>query len=188
MKKVSIYNLFISFFKIGLFTFGGGYAMIPIMEKEIVDKKKWVGDEDIVTILAISESTPGPLAINSATYIGYNIRGVLGSIAATLGVVLPSFIIISLISLFFMNIKNNKIVNFIFTGIRCGVGVLVINAAIKLSKKLNITIFNIILAAVALLISIFTNFNIIFVILISAILGLIFYSFILTKELKEEEK
>ena len=103
MKKCSLLELFLSFFKIGLFTFGGGYAMIPIMEREVVEKKKWVDDETISTILAISESTPGPLAINSATYIGYNIRGVLGSVMATLGVVLPSFIIIFLISLFFDN-------------------------------------------------------------------------------------
>ena len=77
MKKCSLLELCISFFKIGLFTFGGGYAMIPIMEQEVVEKKKWVNEEDIVSILAISESTPGPLAVNAATYIGYNIRGVL---------------------------------------------------------------------------------------------------------------
>ena len=184
MKKCSLLELFFSFFKIGLFTFGGGYAMIPIMEREVVEKKKWVDDETISTILAISESTPGPLAINSATYIGYNIRGVLGSILATLGVVLPSFIIISIISLFFLEFKENLIVNFMFTGIRISVGVLVINAGIKMFKKVELTILSVILMLVGLILSVFTQIDVIFIIIFCAIVGLIYYS-IKTKKEKE---
>ena len=94
MKKQSLFykyfSLFSTFFKVGLFTFGGGYAMIPIIQKEIVDKKKWVNEIELLDIIAISESTPGPIAINSATYIGYKVAGVLGSVFATLGIVLPS--------------------------------------------------------------------------------------------------
>jgi chromate transporter len=187
MKKCSLLELCISFFKIGLFTFGGGYAMIPIMEQEVVEKKKWVNEEDIVSILAISESTPGPLAVNAATYIGYNIRGVLGSICATLSVVLPSFIIISIISLFFIEFKQNKIIEFMFNGIRCAVGVLVINAGIKMSKKTKVSVFNMILLFIALFLSVLTSIDIIFIILGSAIIGLIYYSFINTKELNKKE-
>ena len=102
MKKLKqLFFLFLTFFKIGLFTFGGGYAMIPIIEREAVDRKNWISKDEFLDILAIAESTPGPLAINSATYVGYKVCGVLGSVFATLGVVLPSFIIIFAISFFF---------------------------------------------------------------------------------------
>ena len=94
-----LWLLFVTFFKIGAFTFGGGYAMIPIIEKEMCEKHKWLKGEEILDIFAISESTPGPIAINSATFVGYRVAGVFGSMCATFGVVLPSFIIISLISL-----------------------------------------------------------------------------------------
>ena len=104
MKK--IFELFITFFKLGLFTFGGGYAMISLIQSECVDKKKWLTEEELLDIVAIAESTPGPIAINSATYIGHKIGGVLGSIMAVLGVVLPSFAIIYLISLFFDYFSN----------------------------------------------------------------------------------
>ena len=95
--------LFLAFFKIGLFTFGGGYAMIAIMEREFVEKKKWIGHEEFIDVIAIAESTPGPIAINMATFVGSAQGGILGSAMATLGVVLPSFIIILLIKMFFCN-------------------------------------------------------------------------------------
>ena len=99
-------SLFATFFKIGLFTFGGGYAMIPLIEKEIVDKKKWITGDDILEIFAISESTPGPIAINSATFVGYKTAGFLGALFATLGVVLPSFTIIFILSFFLEKFKH----------------------------------------------------------------------------------
>ena len=99
MKK--ILSLFAAFFKIGLFTFGGGYAMVAVIERDLVEKKKWISSEEFSDVIAIAESTPGPLAINSATYIGYKVGGFLGSVFATLGVVLPSLAIIYVISLFF---------------------------------------------------------------------------------------
>ena len=92
MKKLKLLlTLFVTMFKIGLFTFGGGYAMIAIIEREIIERKKWIDNDEFLDIIAIAESTPGPLAINSATFVGYKIAGVLGSVFATLGVVLPSF-------------------------------------------------------------------------------------------------
>ena len=99
-KSKTVLELFLTLFKIGAFTFGGGYAMLALLESELVSKKKWIEKDEFLDMVAIAESTPGPIAINSATYIGYKRAGVLGSAAATLGVVLPSFIIIYVISLF----------------------------------------------------------------------------------------
>ena len=99
MKNFSkLWRIFLSFFKIGAFTFGGGYAMIPLIQKEAVETRKWVTDEDILEIVAIAESTPGPIAINAATFVGYRASGVIGAVFATMGVVLPSFAIIFAIS------------------------------------------------------------------------------------------
>ena len=103
-KSKKLLTLFLTFLKIGAFTFGGGYAMIPLIQREIVENKKWLSDDDILEIIAISESTPGPIAINSATFVGYRTCGVLGSVAATLGVVLPSFVIIFAISFVLLNL------------------------------------------------------------------------------------
>ena len=93
-------QLFFSFLKIGAFTFGGGYAMIPLIQKEVVEDKKWLTDEDVADVIAIAETTPGPIAINAATFVGYKAKGVIGALAATLGVVIPSFLIIILIQAF----------------------------------------------------------------------------------------
>ena len=107
MKKThTLFDLFWTFFKIGAMTFGGGLAMMPIMRREVVQNKQWVDDEDVLKILVISESTPGVFAINSATFIGYKIAKFKGSLLATLGVILPSFIIISIISLFIIQFKG----------------------------------------------------------------------------------
>ena len=134
LKKLLL--LFLTMFKIGLFTFGGGYAMIAIIERELVEKKKWIENEDFIDLIAIAESTPGPLAINSATYIGYKVAGVLGSVFATLGVVLPSFIIIFVISLFFDAFIKLKFVGYAFKGIQACVSYLILSAGIKMLKKL----------------------------------------------------
>ena len=134
-KLKTLWELFSTFFKIGAFTFGGGYAMISIIQKEAVEKKKWVSDEDILDVGAIAESTPGPIAINSSTFIGYKVMGVLGSFFATLGTVLPSFIIISVIAYFLSHFAEYNVVKFAFAGIRAGVFVLIINALISMYKK-----------------------------------------------------
>ena len=135
MKLKKLFSIFSSFFKIGAFTFGGGYAMIPLIQKEAVEKKKWVSDEDILDIIAIAESTPGPIAINSATFVGYRAAGVLGSAAATLGVVLPSFIIILIISNVLEAFNEIQAVQYAFFGIRAGVLALVVKALINMYKK-----------------------------------------------------
>ena len=130
-----IWKLFAAFFKIGVFTFGGGYAMIPLIQKETVEKNGWVTDEDILEIIAIAESTPGPIAINSATFVGYRTCGVLGSVAATLGVVLPSFVIIFAISFVLRQFQDIKAVQYAFNGIRAGVLALLCKALWGMYKK-----------------------------------------------------
>jgi len=133
MKK--LVNLFITFFKIGLFTFGGGYAMISLVQSEFVDKKKVVTSEEFMDMIAVSESTPGPIAINMATYIGYKEKGFLGSVISTLGVILPSFVIIFIISLFFNDLLKYRLIQKAFKGIACGVAVIITFAGIKLMKS-----------------------------------------------------
>ena len=130
-----LWKVFATFFKIGAFTFGGGYAMIPLIQKEAVEKHGWVTDEDILEIIAIAESTPGPIAINSATFVGYRACGVLGSVAATLGVVLPSFVIIFAISFVLRQFQEIKAVQYAFHGIRAGVLALLCKALWGMYKK-----------------------------------------------------
>lgn len=128
-------ELFFTFAKIGAFTFGGGYAMLSVIEDECVEKRKWITAEQLSTVTAIAESTPGPIVINCATYTGYMQAGVWGAICATLGVTLPSFVIIYLISLFFDNFLEIAVVANAFKGIKIAVGVLIARAALNLWKK-----------------------------------------------------
>ena len=135
MKKKELWQIFASFFKIGAFTFGGGLAMIPLIQKEAVEKRKWVTDDDILEIIAIAESTPGPIAINAATFVGYRAAGVLGSACATFGVVLPSFVIILLISYVLRQFQQLEVVQYAFRGIRAGVLALLIKSLWIMYKK-----------------------------------------------------
>ncbi len=128
-------QLFITFFKIGAFTFGGGYAMIPLISKEVVENKKWITDDDILEIIAIAESTPGPIAINSATFVGYRVCGFWGSFFATLGTVLPSFCIILAISYVLEEFEHIKAVQYAFNGIRAGVLALLVKALVTMYNK-----------------------------------------------------
>ena len=128
-------TLFITFFKIGAFTFGGGYAMIPLIQRETVEKHKWITEDDILDIIAIAESTPGPIAINSATFVGYKTAGFFGAAMATLGVVLPSFCIILAISYVLREFREIKAVQYAFEGIRAGVLALLIKALVSMYKK-----------------------------------------------------
>lgn len=188
--KLKTYGiLFLTFLKIGLFTFGGGYAMISIIEHDIIEKKHWMKQEEISDIIAISESTPGPISINSATFIGYRVGGIFGSIAATVGLVIPSLIIIYIISFFFDDFLKIELVQKAFLGIQCAVIILILNAAIKLRKSVKANLFSISIIILVLiasfLISYFSwNFSSIFMILIGALIGLVFNN--LTNRNKKE--
>lgn len=183
-KLKNYLTLFLTFLKIGAFTFGGGYAMIPIIEKEIVDKHHWIESEDILDIFAISESTPGPIAINSATFIGYKIGGIFGSFCATFGVVLPSFTIISIIALVLREFSDIKAVQYAFNGIRAGVLALIIKALYSMYKKVPKGLFSYILMVASFILAAFTDINVIFVIIGCAVAGLV-NSLIIKRRVKE---
>lgn len=129
-------DLFLIFAKIGLFTFGGGYAMISVIEYNCVENKKWISHDEMMDITVIAESTPGPIAINCATFVGYKQAGLAGSIAATLGIVLPSFLIIYIISMFLDNFLEIEIISYAFKGIKVAVGILIFDAAMTMIKKM----------------------------------------------------
>ena len=129
-------DLFLSFVRIGLFTFGGGYAMIPLIERICVDKKEWISHEEMMNITVIAESTPGPIAVNCATYVGLKKKGLPGAVAATVGVIFPSFCILLLISFFFDRFLEIAWVASAFRGIKIAVGILIVDAALRMLKKL----------------------------------------------------
>lgn len=170
-----LFSMFVSFLKIGTFTFGGGYAMIPLIQAEVVDNKKWITEDDFLDILVISQSFPGAIAVNTSIFIGYKIRGILGAVLALLGTILPSFLIILIVASYFMQFRNNYYVNLVFKGIAAAVPVMVLIAVVNLSKsiKKNYTNFFIIIAVV-LCISYF-NIHPVLVILLSGIYGFVFF-------------
>ncbi len=179
--------LFLIFFRIGITTFGGGYAMISNIKEVIVEKEKWIDEEELLEICAIAESTPGPIAINMATYIGYKRKKLLGSVFATLGVVLPSLIIIFIISLFFYQFLENKYVSYAFVGIKCAVAFLILKTALEMIYKAKKNIFQMIILTIVtiimIVIDIFSfSFSSIYLILIGGVIGLIFYTILENKE------
>ncbi len=129
-------ELFLTFAKIGLFTFGGGYAMIALIENACVEEKKWITHDEMMNVTVIAESTPGPIAINCATFVGYKQKGLLGAISATFGVILPSFIIIYLIALYFNRFLEVTLIANAFQGIKAAVGILILDAGINMFKKM----------------------------------------------------
>jgi len=185
--KKPLLELFISFLKIGAFTFGGGYAMMPIMQKEVVEKKHWATDEDILKLLVISESTPGVLAVNSATFIGYKIGGFFGALLATLGVVLPSFIVIAIISLFIVQFKELEYVGYAFMGIRAGVAILILNAVFKLSKKVKKSWFSYLIFTASFIVALLTEFSVIYLLMMGALIGILF-GFVNRKKMEGEPR
>ena len=173
----NVYLLFLKFFKIGLFTFGGGYAMISLIHHEIVENMKWIDDKEMMNMIVIAETTPGVLAVNTATFTGYKVAGIAGSAAATIGVALPSIIIIGVISLFFDAFKNLKYAAYAFNGIKAGVVLLIAKAVIKLDKKNQKDLFYFIILVSAAAAAIFFDANAVYILLASAVLGII-YSFL----------
>ena len=127
-------QLFTTFFKIGLFTFGGGYAMIPLIQREVIEKHKWISDKDFLDMLVLAQSSPGPIAVNTAVFVGYKMRGVVGAIATTLGTVLPSFIVILLLALFFAEVRDNRYVDAAFRAMRPAVVALIVAPLMGLVK------------------------------------------------------
>lgn len=149
MKKNIYFDLFFTFMKIGLFTFGGGYAMISIIEHSCVEEKAWITHDDMMNITVIAESTPGPIAINCATFVGCRQAGLLGAVVATLGLVFPSFLIIYVISRYLDNFLEITIIQRAFQGIKIAVGLLIINAAATMIKKMHKNVLSITILVVS---------------------------------------
>ena len=175
-----ILDLFLTFAKIGLFTFGGGYAMISMIEDSCVEKKKWITYDEMMDITVIAESTPGPIAINCATFVGYKQSGIIGALFATFGIVLPSFVVIFIISIFLDSFLELTIIANAFKGIKVAVGILILDAAITMVKKLKKRILSKVIMVCSLvamlLINIFSlNFSSISLMVIAAMVSLIVF-------------
>ncbi len=179
-RSKELFSIFLAMVKIGAFTFGGGYAMIALLENEFVSRRKWLDKEEFLDLAAIAESTPGPIAINAATYIGYKRVGFLGSLVATLGICLPSFAVIYLISLFFDAFLSFEIVGYAFRGIQVGVIYIIFSAGSKMLKEIKKTVFSVsVICAVATLMIIFSlfavRFSTVFYILICGAIAVALY-------------
>jgi chromate transporter len=194
--KNRLLEIFLTFLKIGATTFGGGYAMIPLIRHDVVDKKNWLSEEELMEILTIAESTPGPIAINVATYTGYKIKGIWGSVLATFGVVLPSFFIILAISYIYEQFKDNQIVVAAFMGIKAAVALLILTAGLRMLKKMkknwySISVMILITSALIIFDLFIVNFSSVYLILIGAFLGFVLYylgPLLFRKKKKEKDK
>lgn len=187
-KLYKIWLLFLTFFKIGAFTFGGGYAMIPLIQKEVADKRKWITEEDILDIIAIAESTPGPIAVNSATFVGFKAAGFWGAFASTLGVVLPSFVIITVIAYLLNNFSEYKGVKYAFFGVRAGVLALIIKGLLsmyKQAKKSSSSPISYIIMGAAFVLVAFLKVNVLLVLIGCAVFGLV-TSIIISRRAKND--
>lgn len=180
-KENSKLDLFSTFFKIGLFTFGGGYAMISLMQREVVENKKWITSEDMSDMITISESSPGPVSVNVATFVGYKVAGVFGALCSTLGVVVPSFLIIVLLSGVIDVLQDNQIFQNAFFGIRAAVIALILKTFISMYKECPKDIFSYLIMILTLICVLFLDVNPIYLIICSAILGII-YSFVINRK------
>lgn len=171
-------KLFLIFLKIGAFSFGGGYAMLPIIEKEIVHNNNWISIKNFIDIIGISQMTPGPIAINSATFVGYKVQGILGSIFATLGVISFSFILVSIASHYIIKFKKSKIISSALLGMRPALIGLIVSAFISLGKSSYHDIKSIIIGIIVFILLISKKVHPILVIIISGIMGIVFYGLI----------
>ena len=166
-------NLFWTFCRIGGLTFGGGYAMLPMLQKEVVETHKWATEQELLDYYAVGQVTPGIIAVNTATFIGYKEKGILGAIFATSGVVFPALIIIMSIAGFIDSFSDSNIVQHAFSGIRVAVGVLILNALVKMVKGSVKDILGIILFVATFIISIVFNISVVYIVVASALIGII---------------
>lgn len=174
MLKVII-NIFLTFLKIGAFTFGGGYAMLPFIQREIIDIHKWLTTGEFIDIIAISEMTPGPIAVNSSTFVGYKIAGFWGALAGTVGVVLVSVLLSTIVAKYFFKFKDSPTLKSIFNGIRPAVIVLIASAVVSVGKVALIDIKSILLCLAIFALLIKFKLNPILGIVISGTLGALFF-------------
>ena len=168
-----LFDLFWTFCKVGALTFGGGYAMLPLIQREIVENKKWSTEKEILDYYAVGQCTPGVIAVNTATFIGYKLRGIIGGIVATLGVIFPSIVIILIIATFLQNFADLAIVQSAFAGIRVAVVALIITTVVKLIKSSIKDYLGVIIAIIAFVISAFIGLSPVYVVIAAALTGFI---------------
>ncbi|MCB2293030.1 chromate transporter [Clostridium algoriphilum] len=171
-------KIFLSFLKIGAFSFGGGYAMLPVIQREIVENHKWITAKQFIDIIGISQMTPGPIAINSATFVGFKVSGVFGSVAATLGVISFSFFLVSIANHFLLKFKESTVMKAALAGMRPAMIGLIISVFVSLGKESYKDIKSIVIGIIVLILLLTNKLHPISVIMISGILGIIFYSLI----------
>lgn len=189
-NKVSLLDLFGVFAKIGGLTIGGGLAMIAVIERELVQKRKWITDEELLDMIAVAESTPGVIAVNSATFVGFKLRGFLGALLATIGVVAPSFVVISLIALVFEWFLGFELVTWAFKGANAAVAILILNAGLKLFKKCEKSAYTYLMLALSVILGLlFIIFNVstIIIIIIGLVVGTVYYAILDNKVKKKEQ-
>ena len=175
--RASLADLFATFARIGLFTFGGGYAMLPMLQTEVVERRRWVSEGELLNYYAVGQCTPGIISVNTATFVGYRLRGVVGGVVATLGVVFPSVVIITLIALFLERVVDRPIVQHAFAGVRVAVAALMLQAIVKLWKTGVRDAFGLFVFALGFAIAAFTRLSPVIVILCAIALGLSFAFF-----------
>lgn len=181
------WKLFLSTFSLSAFTIGGGYVIVPLMRKKFVEEFKWIEEEEMLNLVAISQSAPGPIAVNASIMVGYRLAGILGSFVSILGTVLPPLIIITIISKFYVAFKTNTIINALLLGMRAGVAAVIIDVIIKMVKDIikdkNITSISIMI--ITFVASVVFNINAALIIIVSGLFGAIYYKYILNKYNKE---
>lgn len=181
-------QLFLIFARIGGFTFGGGYAMLPMLEKEIVENKKWTTSEELLDYYAIGQCTPGIIAVNVATFVGYKTKGIAGGIFATLGMVTPSVIIVGIIAAFISGFQDYEVVQWAFSGIRAAVVAMIISSMWKIAKKSLVDIFAVIIFIITALLSFFTDLSPVVFVVAAGVCGLIINLSGVRKKLGEDKK
>lgn len=174
-KIKKLIKIYLIFFKIGSFTFGGGLAMIPLFQKEMVEKQKWISEEEIVDVYAIAQSLPGIFSVNSSIFIGYKIAGVLGAVFAGIGVISPSLIAIFLVANALSSISRYNLVQKAFTGIRAGAAGLILVSVIYLGKAAIKDVFSVLIIIFSFFLIIFTQINPIYVIIASGFISFVYY-------------
>lgn len=164
-------ELFFTFAKIGVVTFGGGYAMLPMLQRDIVSKHNWATEDELMDYFAIGQCTPGIIAVNTATFIGYKVKGIWGGILATLGVIFPSIVIITIIAAFISNFADYDIVKYAFNGIRICVCILILNAVLKLAKGALVDVWSYVIFSVVFLLSAIFDVSAALLVLIAGVVG-----------------
>ena len=184
----TLFQLFVIFARIGGFTFGGGYAMLPMLQKELVENKGWTTNEDLIDYYAIGQCTPGIIAVNVATFVGYKTKGVLGGIVATLGMITPSIIIVGLIAAFISGFQDYEIVQWAFSGIRAAVVALILSSMWKIAKKSIVDIFAAIIFLVVTVLSFFTDLSPVVFVITAGVCGLVLNMTGIRKAKEEKKK